>query len=83
MPGLAGSRIPGVQHVATTDGSSNSRVGGKHVRKDFHLDLESCYRHVNLHDAWEEHDGDTTQKFALEDEELEDCEWDYYDDDNN
>ena len=75
VPGLAGGRIPGIRHVAIPDGSSIRR-GGKRTRIDFHLDLDMRNRHVDLRHAWEEHGGDITSKFALEEDEFEDSEWD-------
>ena len=68
VPVLAGGNIPGIQHVAIPDGSSIRR-GGKRIRKDFYLDLDMRDRHVDLYHAWEEHSGDITSKFALEEED--------------
>jgi hypothetical protein len=48
---------------------------------DFALDLDMLNRHVNLHQAWEEHGGDMMSKFAIDKEEDEDSDWD--EDDNN
>ncbi len=78
-PGLAGGRIPGIRHVVSADG--RKRRGGKRVRMDFALDLDMLNRHVDLHQAWEEHGGDKTAKFAIDKEEDEDGNWDG--DDNN
>ena len=69
VPGLVGGRIPGIRHVAIPDGSSIRR-GGKRICKDlFYLDLDMRDRHVDLYHAWEEHSGDITSKFALEEED--------------
>jgi hypothetical protein len=71
--------IPGIHYAVTAEGSN--RCGGKCVRMDFALDLDMLNRHVDLHQAWEEHGGDKTAKFAIDKEEDEDGNWDG--DDNN
>ena len=72
-PGLAGGRIARVRHVETTERSK--RCGGKRVRMEFDLALDMLHRHVDLRQAWDEHGGDITSKFAMHDEENEDGKW--------
>jgi hypothetical protein len=61
VPGLAGGRIPGIQHIETM---GSNRLGGKHVKHDFCFNLDMLKMNVDLHQAMDEHGGDITSEFT-------------------
>jgi hypothetical protein len=47
----------------------SKRCGGMRVRMDFELAHDMLERHVDLHQAWDEHGCKITLKFAMHDKE--------------
>ena len=45
------------------------------MRMDFNLTLDMQNRHVDFWQAWGEHSGDITSKFAMHDEENDNNDW--------
>jgi hypothetical protein len=63
VPGLAGGCIARIQHMETTKRSK--RRGGKHVWMEFDFALDMLDRHDDFCQAWDEHGGNITTKFAM------------------
>jgi hypothetical protein len=64
VPGLAGGRVAGHRHTATSKKSNNNH-GGKRVRLEYNDAINDAAMHEDLRAILDEAEGDTTSKYML------------------
>ena len=65
MPGLAGGRVPGHRHCATTEKTSNNH-GGKQEKLEFNLDLKEKEMRADLRLILDDPEQDVMGMFWLQ-----------------